>query len=343
MRINVVFRYVGIVFLINALFLLICSIISAINADLALRPLLYSAIVTALFGIFPLIFVPPSEFITNNEGLVIVVSSWLLSCLVGTLPYILWGGEFNFTNAWFESVSGYTTTGSSILTNIEAVPLGLLFWRATTHWLGGMGIIMFVLSVLPSTGITSMVLYRTEMSPIAQENFQYNAKRTLRILLSVYVGLTVLETIALLVCGMNLFDAITHSFATIATGGFSTKNISIAHYNSVPMEIVIIIFMILSGIHFGLLFRAIFEKSKTIFKSTVVRYYILAIAIGIVLTTYDLFGNQYESWLEALRYAAFQIISVGTSTGFANTDSAVWTPLAQILLIFFGHGQDPVD
>lgn len=335
MRLNVVFRYVGIVLLINALFLLICAIISAINADQAVFPLLYSAIVTALFGVFPLIFVPPTDYITNNEGLGIVVSSWLLSCLVGTLPYILWGGEFNFINAWFESVSGYTTTGSSILTNIEAVPPGLLFWRATTHWLGGMGIIMFVLSVLPSMGIASMVLYRAEMSPLAQENFQHNARKTLRVLLSVYVGLTFLETVALLFCGMNWFDAITHSFATIATGGFSTRNTSIAHYESVPMEMVIIVFMILSGIHFGLLFTAFFERSKMIYKSTVVRYYILAIVIGVVLAAYDLSGNQYESWLEALRFAAFQIISVGTSTGFANADSSVWTPLAQILLIFF--------
>lgn len=335
MRFNIVSRYVGIVLLINALFLFISSIISGINGDQALYPLLYSSIVVALFGIFPLIFVPASDYITNNEGLIIVVSSWLLSCLVGTLPYILWGGEFNFTNAWFESVSGYTTTGSSILTNIEVLPLGLLFWRAATHWLGGMGIIMFVLSVVPSMRIAGMVLSHVEISPIAQENFQRNARKTLRILLSVYVGLTLLETISLLFCGMNFFDAITHSFATIATGGFSTKNTSIAHYNSVPIEIVIIIFMILSGIHFGLLFKAIFERSKNIYKSTVVRYYILAIVIGVVFTTFSLHGNQYKNWFEALRYAAFQITSIGTSTGFANTDSSVWPSLAQILLVFF--------
>jgi len=170
MRLNIVLRYVGFVLLINALFLFISSIISLVYGDQALRPLFYSSIVTTLFGVFPLIFVPPVKSITNNEGLVIVVSSWLLSCLVGALPYVLWGGEFTFTNAWFESVSGYTTTGSSILTNIEALPLGLLFWRATTHFLGGMGIIIFVLSVLPSMGIAGMVLSRSEMSPLVQES-----------------------------------------------------------------------------------------------------------------------------------------------------------------------------
>jgi len=137
MSINTIFRYIGRVLLINASFLLLSAGISAIYADLAFRPLLYSAIATALFGIFPIILVPPCKRITHNEGLIIVVFSWLLSCLVGTLPYQLWAGEFGFTNAWFESVSGYTTTGSSILTDIEALPAGLLFWRAATHWLGG--------------------------------------------------------------------------------------------------------------------------------------------------------------------------------------------------------------
>ena len=134
---------------------------------------------------------------------------------------------------------------------------------------------------------------------------------------------------------MNFFDAITHSFVTIATGGFSTKNISIAHFNSVPIEIVIFVFMILSGIHFGLLFSTIFEGSKKIFKSTVVRYYVLAIVIGAVLTTFCLYGDQYNNCFEALRYAAFLITSIGTSTGFATTDNSVWPALAQILVIFF--------
>lgn len=335
MRLHVILRYVGFVFLINALFLSISAIISALNAESSVFPLLYSTIVTALFGAFPLIFVPPSRQITNNEGVIIVIASWLLSCLVGTLPYILWGGKFTFTNAWFESVSGYTTTGSSILANIEALPLGLLFWRSATHWIGGMGIIIFVLSVLPSMGIARMVLYRSEMSPLARENFRYNAKTTLKILLTIYVGLTFLETLALLFCGMNVFDAITHAFGTIATGGFSPKNSSIAYYGSPSIELAIMIFMILSGIHFALLFSTVFEKSKKLWKSTVVRYYLSAILVGIMITTLDVHRDQFQSWTEALRYSAFQIISVGTSTGFANTDTSIWPSLSQVLLIFF--------
>ena len=335
MRLYLVLRYIGMVLLINALFLFISALVGLIYADNSFGVLMYSAVVTALFGVFPMIFVPPAEDINKNEGLIIVVSSWLLSCVVGMLPYVMWGGEFTVSNAWFESVSGFTTTGSSILTNVEAVPHGLLFWRAVTHWLGGMGIIMFVLSVLPSLGSASMILYRTEMSPVAQENFKQNAKKTLRIVLMVYVGLTFLETISLVIFGMNLFDAVTHSFATIATGGFSPKNTSIAFYDSVAVESVIIVFMILSGLHFGLLFSTIFEGSLNIFKSTIVRYYFLLMILGITVVTLNTYGLNYDNLFEAVRYSSFQVISLGTSTGFANSNSAVWPALSQVILMFF--------
>jgi trk system potassium uptake protein TrkH len=313
----------------------ISCIISAFNSDTAFLPLLYSSLVTALFGLFPLIFVPPTSSISNKEGLLIVVLSWLLSCLVGTMPYILYGGPFNFTNAWFESVSGFTTTGSTILTNIEALPDSLLFWRASTHWIGGIGIIIFVLSVLPFLGIAELVLFRSETSSMVRENFHYRARRAIQILAGIYFSLTLLETIALFSLGMSFFDAITHSFATIATGGFSTKNESIAYYNSPAIEIVIIIFMVLSGIHFALLFSVVTGNIKDFWKSSVVRYYLFAMIAGIALTTFNVHGNNFESWYDSVRYAAFNIISVGTSTGFATADTAVWPSLPQLLLIFF--------
>ena len=335
MRPHIILRYVGFVLLFNSGFLFISFAISAYNSDSALFPLLYSAIISALFGAFPLIFVPPTTKITNKEGLTIVIASWLLSCLLGTIPYIIWGGEFTFTNAWFESVSGFTTTGSTILTNIEDLPLGLLFWRSSTHWIGGTGIIIFVLAVLPSMGKIEMTLYRSEMSSLAMDNFHFRTKKILQILLFVYVGLTLVETVSLLVCGMDLFDAITNSFATIATGGFSPKNLSIAYYNSPSVEIVIMLFMILSGVHFGLLFAAITGNIYDIWRSSIMRYYLLALIIGITLTTLSVHGNQFRSWIGALRYSAFQIISLGTSTGFATTDTSVWPSLAQLVILFF--------
>ena len=335
MRFRIVLRYVGFVFLMNAAFLFISALISAFHRDASFFPLAYTSGLTALFGLFPIVFVPPAEHITNREGLMIVVASWLLSCVIGTLPYIIWGGEFSISKAWFESVSGYTTTGSSILTDIEALPAGLLFWRSATHWLGGMGIIVFVLSVLPASGNIGMVLYRSEMSSLAQENFRERAKNAVRILLTVYIGLTLCETLALLACGMDLFDAVTHSFATIATGGFSPRNEGIAYYRSVPVEVVIIVFMLLSGMHFSLLYSFFSGNLRALWRSSVVRVYLALILIGVVLVTVSMHGEVFRSWAASLRYASFQIISAGTSTGFSTFDTALMTPLAQIVFIFF--------
>jgi len=334
-RPHIILRYNGYVLLLNSSFLLIAACVSIIYSDPAVYPLLYSFVVTALFGLFPMIFVPSTTEISNREGFFIVVSGWLLSCLIGTLPYILWGGEFSLTNAWFESVSGYTTTGSTILTNIEALPPGLLFWRSSTHWIGGMGILIFVLSVLPSMGRAGMILYRTEISSLAAENFHYRTKQNMQILLYVYLGLTVSETVLLVACGMNIMDAIMNSFGTIATGGFSPKNLSIAYYNNIAVEIVIMIFMILSGMHFGLLFAAATGKFRDFWKSLAVRYYLLAMLVGITISTLFLYGRQYMHLGRALRYASFQVISLGTSTGFATADTHFWPPLVHLILIFF--------
>lgn len=335
MRLHVVFRYDGFILLLSSFFLMISSAISAFHGDSALFPLLYSTLVTALFGVFPLIYTPREKEISTEEGLVIVVSSWVLSCLVGVMPYMLWGGPFTFTNAWFESVSGFTTTGSTILTNVEALPMGLLFWRASTHWIGGIGIIIFALSLLPSMGRAGMMLYRSEISPLATDNFRFRTKKTLKVLVVVYVGLTLAETILLWICGMDLFDAVTHSFSTVATGGFSTKNLSVAYFHSVSIEVVMMVFMVLSGMHFGLLFGAVLGDWSGLWKSSTVRTYIMMIIIGTIVVTYRVYGPIYHSWADALRYSSFQLISLGTSTGFATTDTALWPPLAIFIMTYF--------
>lgn len=335
MRFHIVVRYVGLTFLLNSALLCVSAFISLIQADSAFIPLLYSALISALFGVFPLIFVPPSINISNKEGLLIVVLSWLISCLIGSLPYFLYGSPFSFTNAWFESVSGFTTTGSTILSNIEIIPAGLLFWRASTHWLGGIGIIIFVLSVLPFLGLSEMVLFRSEISSMVRESFHSRVNRAVKILAGIYFGLTLLETIALLFCGMNLFDAVTHSFATIATGGFSTKNASIAYYNSSVIEGVITVFMILSGIHFAILYSVAIGNIKVFWKSSVVKFYLSMLIIGTIIGTFNLHGTVFSSWWDSFRYSAFNIISVGTSTGFATTNTAIWPALSQVILVYF--------
>mgnify|MGYP005761742395 FL=1 len=336
MNLGLVIRYVGLVMLLNAAFMLISAVISLFNGfDTGFYPLLLSFLITAIVGAFPLIFVPNATNLSNKESYVIVIMAWVMSCLLGMLPYLIWGGEFNFTNAWFESTSGFTTTGSTILNDVEALPKGLLFWRAATHWIGGVGVVLFAIVILPSMGRMKMSLTSAEMSMMAKDNFRYTTKKILQIIIVVYVGLTLCETIALMVVGMDWFDALTNSFSTVATGGFSTKNLSIMYYDSVVIEMVITFFMIVSGFHMGLVYATLRGKHNNLFRSEVARFYLLSLAISTILVSGSLLMNHnYTSFGEALRYGLFQVVSYTSTTGFASTDNAFWPPLAMIVLIY---------
>jgi len=313
----------------------VAFLISAYNADSAMIPLLLSSILTSLVGFFPMIFVAPTDTLSNKEAYVILVFSWLVVCLFGMLPYLLWGGEFTVVNSWFEIVSGFTTTGSTILTNVESLPKGLLFWRSATHWIGGIGIILFVLVIIPTLGKTRMYLSRLEMSSLAKANFHYKSNKLLRVVIIVYLGLTLVETVLLYSFGMSLFDAVTHTFGTVATGGFSTKNSSIGHFNSIAIEIVIIIFMFLSGMHFGVLYNIFTFKNVKWYKSSVLKFYFFSMLLGVVLIALSVKGNNYQTWGEALRFSAFQLVSLASTTGYATADTTLWPPFSIMVLFYF--------
>jgi trk system potassium uptake protein TrkH len=310
-------------------------LVSVYYADSGQIPLLLSCVLTGLTGVFPMVFVPSSGQISHKEGYVIVVASWILICFFGMLPYALWGGEFSMINAWFESVSGFTTTGSTILKDIEALPSGLLFWRSSTHWLGGIGIILFALVIVPSIGKVRMSLSRLEMSPLAKTNFHYKSNKTLKVVILVYLGLTVVQTILLYAFGMNLFDAVTHTFGTVATGGFSTRNASVGYYDSVAIELIITVFMFLSGMHFGILYVIFTFKNKKWYKSSIVQFYFFSIFIGIILVALNIWGKNYDTFPEAIRYSAFQVVSIATTTGYGTADSTLWPSFSVMLLIYF--------
>ncbi len=335
MKKEIIIKHLGYVLLLNSIFLFISFVISWYLNEESAIPLLFSAIISIIIGAFPLIFVGPTDSISFGEGLSIVVFGWLLTCLIGTLPYIMWGGEFTFANAWFESVSGFTTTGSTILNNIEALPKGILFWRSSTHWMGGIGIILFVLLILPQKKGAKINIYNAEISDLSKLNFRYRLKKIVRILAMVYVSLTLLETLFLYFLGMSFFDAVNHSFATIATGGFSTKNLSVAAFNNVGIEIVITIFMLISGIHFGLIAGTFIGKQENLLRSKVVRAYISIMIIGVLLVALKLYFSDYYDWWSSLRYASFQVISLGTTTGFATADTPNWPIFARVVLIYF--------
>jgi trk system potassium uptake protein TrkH len=335
MRLEVILKYIGFILLFNGVFLFIAFLISIFNGETSALSLLFTAFICFIFGFFPMIFVEKIEDLSYNEGITIVVLSWVITCIIGAIPYLMWGGEFSVINAWFESVSGFTTTGSSILTDIEVVPKGLLFWRSSTHWIGGIGVIMFILLILPYSQNPRLTLINTEMSELSKGNFKYQARKILQVLAYVYVGLTTLETFSLMLAGMNFFDALNHSFATIATGGFSTRNSSIASFNNLGVEIIIIIFMTLSGIHFGLIYGTIIRDKRNIFSSQVVRTYIIFLIIGSLLVAMKLYFSHYFDVGKSIRYAVFQVVSIGTTTGFATIDTNYWPAFTHIILIYF--------
>ena len=335
MRPHIIIRYIGQILLLMAGLMFVSFIISVYHSDGAQIPLILGCVLSALTGVFPLIFIPPSDRISHKEGYVIVVAGWLFVCFFGMLPYAFFGKEFSLINAWFESVSGFTTTGATILTDVEVLPMGLLFWRSSAHWLGGIGIILFALIIVPAIGTTSMSLSRLEMSPLSKSNFHYKSNKTLKVVLQVYLGLTLAQTLLLYVFGMSLFDAVIHSFGTVATGGFSSKNASVAFYNSNAIEIIMLIFMFLSGMHFGVLYSIFTQKNTKWYKSSVLKFYFLSVVIGVGAITLNLWFNQYHSFFQSLRHAAFQVVSIGTTTGYSTAKISLWPPFSLMLLVYF--------
>ena len=337
MRYSVVIRYIGMVLLVLAAFMLVSAGISYVSGvDSAYTPLIMSSLLTLLIGCFPLIFVPRSDHISQKEGYCIVVGAWIVSSIVGMFPYLMWGGEFTPINAWFESVSGFTTTGASILNNIEALPRGLLFWRMVTSWVGGIGVVMFALVILPSIGKSKMMLSHFELSSLAKDNFNlYRTPTVVRIILSVYIGLTIVSTLVLKLCGMTWFDSVCHAMSACSTCGFSTKNLSIGWFDSATIEMVLVVIMLISGIHFGLIFATLTRKRNNIFRSETTRTYFSVIAVAALLIGISLWAADiYPSLWTSLRNALFHTVSLITTTGFATTDCNTWTSVAILILMF---------
>lgn len=335
MRIVAVVKYLGYVLLFNALFLFISAIISLVLQENSFTPLFYSAIVCSILGFFPQIFIERSDEISFHEGMAISVFGWILTCFAGAVPYFMWGGEFTFANAIFESVSGFTTTGSTILQDVESLTKGMLFWRSSTHFIGGVGIILFVLLIMPDSRGIRASIYRSEVSGLSLMSFKMQAKRIVYTIGIIYISFTVILILLLWVLGMTFFDAVCHSFGTIATGGFSTKNLSIAHYDNVWIEITLTVFMYLSSLHFGMLFLTFSGSKNNIFTTKIIRVYTLFILSGILLIALSLVGESNYSWGEAFRHSSFQVVSLTSTTGYATLDTEAWSLFAKIILIYF--------
>lgn len=324
--------------LVSSLFMFISVMVSVLDGmDSAFGPLLVSCILTFISGIFPFIFVRGSHNISLKDGFVIIVLSWFLSFLFGMLPYVMWGGEMSITDAWFESVSGFTTTGATILNDIEALPRSLLFWRSSTHFIGGLGVVVFLLLIVPSASPFRKRITKLEMSSLSKEGFRYQNRKLVTVIASVYLGIFVAATLSLWACGMPFFDAVNHGFSVCATGGFSIRNTSVAYYDSALVNIVMIFFMILATTNFALIYTCFVRRSlRPAANNPLVRFFLLSILVMsvIVIFSLKLQNDAHISWADAIMDGFATTVSYVTTTGFCFADNRNWPFLASIVLVY---------
>jgi len=272
-------------------------------------------------------------YLSHRDGVLIVTFGWIVAGLAATLPYLLSGAIPGFTDAYFEALSGFTTTGASILTDIERLPRSILFWRSQTQWLGGMGIIVLSIAILPYLGVGGMQLYKAEVPSPVVDKLTPRISDTAKAIWKIYIFLTLLQIILLCSGGMSLFDAINHTFTTMPTGGFSTKNASIAHYRSAYIDYVIILFMLIAGMNFALHYKLMKGRVGTFFTDPELRAYLLIVGVFILMVAWDIYGSLYSSVADSFRYASFQVVSIMTTTGFATADYEKWPAFSQLILL----------
>ncbi len=339
MNVRIVGRVLGFLLLFVGLFMALPALFAWHYGGDDLRAILVSAGLTAAAGAALVVVFRAKGEILVRDSFAIVSLGWLLVSAFGALPFLLSGAMPSFADAFFESMSGFSTTGASVLARVEDLPHGLLFWRSLTHWLGGMGIIILSLAILPLTGMGGTQLYKVEMPGPMPDKIAPRVRRTATTLWGVYVLLTALETLLLLLGGLDLHEALCQSFGTMATGGFSTRTDSIGGFGSLFVEAVVVAFMLAAGTNFTLHFHALRGKVSSYWKSEEFRFYLGILAVFTVLLTVDnVVAGTYKA-AEAARHAVFQTVSIATTTGFATADFGGWSSAAQIsllLLMFVG-------
>jgi trk system potassium uptake protein TrkH len=343
MKINfkIIGSLLGILLIINGVFMLLCLPVSLFYREGGVFPLIISGLTSAGIGALLWWFTRKrtSNNLSKRDGYLIVTIGWLGVSLLGTLPYIFSGAIPNFTNAFFETISGYTTTGASILNDIESLPKGILFWRSLTQWMGGMGIIVLAVAILPLLGIGGMQLFVAESPGLRPDKLQPRITGTAKRLWFIYVGLTCVEFVLLLFGGMSVFDALNHSLTTMATGGFSTKQASIVHFDSPYIQYVLIVFMFIAGTNFTLTYFGFKGNFRKVWANEEFRVYLIGVlSIGIIVSV-GLFFSTDANYERSFRDALFQVVSIITTTGFVSADYTSWTHALGILifmLMFLG-------
>ena len=334
MRWYIVLRYAGSVLLANSAILLCVFLYSLAIDDGAQMVLLLSALLMALTGLFPVILVPNESHINEREGYMVVVFAWLSVCFFGMLPYILWGGPFDLAGAWFEAVSGFTTTGATVVAQVEALPHSLLLWRSLTHWISGLGVVAFFLLVQPGGGHASMVLSRSELSSMARHDFRYRTMTLLRMMSVTYLIITLLIVVGLLLAELPLFDALNLALSTVPTGGLAVRSTSVSAYNSLPAELILMAGMFICSLHLGLLSSAVRQGVRQVLRNPVLQGFALIVTIAGLLIGLNLYyTGTYDTLSMSFRRSFFMVISYISTTGFATTNANLWPPASILLLI----------
>jgi trk system potassium uptake protein TrkH len=337
-NLRLVLRVMGSLALVESVLLLFVCIIPLIYGEDDTHYFLISSLISFSFSALALYLGRnPSLSIGKREGSVIVTFTWIIFTLIGLLPFWLSGSIPSFTDAFFETISGFTTTGASILNNIEELSHGMLFWRSLTHWVGGLGIIVISLAILPVFSTSGTQLFAAETTGPTKDKIHPKINETAKRLFVIYIILTLSETILLIFGGMSVFDAVNHSFATIATGGFSTKQASVGYWDSAYIQYIISIFMILSGINFGLYYFAFKNKFEKLRENEELRYYLIVLFVFVTIVALSLvdFSNlaNFSMLEKAWRDSLFTVSSLMTTTGFCTADYMMWKSLTWVILL----------
>ncbi len=334
MNFKMVLKSLGILLICEAIAILPSLFVSFIYNDVGITAFSYTLLILLAIGFALINLKPLTKNIYARDGFAIVALGWILVSFFGSLPFYFSGAIPSLIDAFFEAVSGFTTTGASILKVIEGLPKGILFWRSFTHWIGGMGVLVLTLAILPSVGANTLHIMRAESPGPNPGKLVPKMGKTAKLLYGIYLIITLVEVVLLRIAGLPLYDSFIHTFGTVGTGGFSNMNASVGAYNNIFAEIIITVFMLMCGANFSLYYQVIKGNYKALFKDEEFRFYMGVVGISILLITINLYGPVFNSIGESLRHSSFQVASVITTTGYSSTNFDRWPVFSKIILFF---------
>ncbi|QLY78712.1 TrkH family potassium uptake protein [Clostridium intestinale] len=333
MNFAMVLKNLGKLLVCEALSIVPSALVSIYYKETEFWSFLYTISILIVLGVILIRIKAKNKNIYSRDGFAIVAIGWILLSFFGALPFYFSGAIPSLVDSFFEASSGFTTTGATILGEIESLSRGILFWRSFTHWIGGMGVLVLVMAILPSTGAGSMQIMKAESPGPNPGKLVPKVKETAKILYGIYLIITIVQLILLKVSGLPLFDSMIHTLGTVGTGGFSSRNISVGAYNNLAAEIIITVFMLICGANFALHYQFLKGNIKGFLKDGEFKLYIFIVTMSIILITFNLNGNIYNSVKESLRHASFQVASIITTTGYATVDFNTWPSFSKLILL----------